>query len=89
MLKKIIPKLPDDFEAKSFNKSTSNLSNNNTNNQTQESEKELEVKSEDKPMDRIFEDQVFAIVGKLSKYVITFDMWCMLIKKKKNWHDVP
>ncbi len=69
MLKKIIPKLPDDFD-KNFNKSTSNVSNNNNNNnQTQESEMEMEIKYEEKPLDRIFEDQVFAIVGKLSKYV--------------------
>ena len=74
MLKKIIPKLPDDFDKK-FNKSNSNVSNNNNNNgsqQTQESEMELEVKYEDKPLDRIFEDQVFTIVGNLSKYVTTY-----------------
>jgi hypothetical protein len=71
MLKKIIPKLPDDFDKNFTKKSNSNVSNNNNNNsqQTQESEMEVEVKYEDKPMDRIFEDQVFAIVGKLSKCV--------------------
>lgn len=70
MLKKIIPKLPEDFD-KNFKKSNSNVSKNNNNGsqQTQESEMEVEVKYEDKPLDRIFEDQVFAIVGKLSKYV--------------------
>ena len=66
MLKKIIPKLPDDFD-KNFNKSTSNISNTNNNNNQQSQEMEIEIKYEDKPLDRIFEDQVFAIVGKLSK----------------------
>eukprot|EP00029_Vermamoeba_vermiformis_P007076 TRINITY_DN2952_c0_g1_i1.p1 TRINITY_DN2952_c0_g1~~TRINITY_DN2952_c0_g1_i1.p1 ORF type:complete len:941 (+),score=268.76 TRINITY_DN2952_c0_g1_i1:48-2870(+) len=68
MLKKIIPKLPEDFD-KNFKKSSSTVNNNNNNSnpQTQDSEMEVEVKFEDKPLDRIFEDQVFAIVGKLSK----------------------
>lgn len=59
--------MPEDFD-KNFKKSSSTVNNNNNSNpQTQDSEMEVEVKFEDKPLDRIFEDQVFAIVGKLSK----------------------